>query len=63
VTVDLTKDTALAVQANRIVNTGGPSMPANFENVIGGVGPDRITGNAANNTLTGNGGESWVERT
>jgi serralysin len=56
VTVNLTSDTALATQGNRLVRTGGSGQAANFERVTGGAGNDIITGNAANNWLRGLGG-------
>ena len=60
VTANLTNDSALATMAQRIVRVNSAGQSGNFENVIGGSGNDQITGNAANNLLSGLGGNDTI---
>lgn len=61
VTVDLTKDNALALQGLRRVESFAAGQAANIENVIGTPGNDVILGNAANNDITGGDGNDRLE--
>jgi Ca2+-binding RTX toxin-like protein len=56
VTVDLTNDTTLASHGTRRVATGAAGQAAFLEDVVGGAGGDRITGNGVRNYLYGGGG-------
>ena len=56
VTVNLTRDEALAEHLNRLVRTAAVGQATEWENVTGGLGDDRLTGNAAANSLTGGAG-------
>jgi Ca2+-binding RTX toxin-like protein len=60
VTVDLTSDSALAVMANRTIQSGGVGQAGNFENVASGSGNDTLIGNSLGNILTGNGGNDTL---
>lgn len=57
--IDLTSESSLGIMAYRIVQASA-GQSANLENVVGGSGFDRITGNAANNTLIGGGGNDTL---
>ena len=63
VTVDLNSEVALATHANRTIKTSGTpanKLAGNFENVIGGLGDDGITGNGAANSLLGGSGADTI---
>lgn len=58
-TVNLTSNT-LATHTNRTIKTAVAGQFANFENVVGGTGADKITGNAAANILAGGAGNDTL---
>src|SRR5205823_4277322 len=69
VTVNLLSDTATATHTNRTVKTGAAGQAANFENVTGGAGNDkigraagrdRLVGNAGNDSLVGSSGNDTL---
>jgi Ca2+-binding RTX toxin-like protein len=60
VTANLTSDTALATHTNRTLKTAAAGQASNFENVIGGAGADKLTGNAADNWLDGGAGNDTI---
>jgi Ca2+-binding RTX toxin-like protein len=52
--------TTLASMFNRTVLVAAACQAANFENVLGGAGNDRITGNAAGGILSGGAGNDTI---
>jgi Ca2+-binding RTX toxin-like protein len=61
VTVDLTKDNALALHGLRTVRTFAANQARFVENAVGTRGNDVLLGNDANNDLTGGDGDDHLE--